>query len=93
MGARAAPGDENSDRHPSMIAHAFVPHLGYDAPMAGKENPNKSTRFNTRVSEDLAQAVWALNPHNKSDALRRVLIAGLVALDSYPTPQKGGMED
>lgn len=76
-----------------MIAHAFVPHMGYRAPMTGKGKPNKSTRFNTRVSEDLAQAVWALNPSNKSDALRRVLLAGLMALDHYPTPQKGDIED
>lgn len=52
-----------------------------------------TVRMNTRVPEDLANAVWSLNPRNKSEALRRVLLAGLMALDHYPTPQKGDIED
>jgi hypothetical protein len=48
--------------------------------------------MNTRVPRDLADAVWSLNPQNKSDALRRVLMAGLLALNHYPTPQGGHME-
>jgi hypothetical protein len=58
----------------------------------GSDYRPNTVRMNTRVPRDLADAVWSLNPQNKSDALRRVLMAGLLALNHYPTPQGGHME-
>ena len=67
---------------------------GYNEHMneTGSDYRPNTVRMNTRVPRDLADAVWSLNPQNKSDALRRVLMAGLLALNHYPTPQGGRME-